>query len=182
MIDLINKALPNTVSVGGKAFSIYTDFRVWMRFCNEYENWDKAGELDFSYIFKNDIPVFYGIEDFNTIFEFAYPRNLVPHGEVSGSRVLDYVIDSDYIYAAFFQQYDIDLMESEMHWHKFKALLNGLCEATKLHEIMGYRSYEESHEKNEKEIYQKLKSNWELPQVQTPEEKEIEDRFNEMFG
>ena len=32
MMDLTKKALPNTVTVGGRAYSIYTDFRVWMRF------------------------------------------------------------------------------------------------------------------------------------------------------
>lgn len=32
MIDLTKKALPNTITVDGRAYSIYTDFRVWMQF------------------------------------------------------------------------------------------------------------------------------------------------------
>ena len=183
MIDLINKALPNTVSVGGKVFSIYTDFRVWMRFCQEYETWDKTGVFDFTYLFKNEIPEFEIEADYNAIFDFAYPKNVIPRGESSDLRTLDYVIDSDYIYAAFIQQYGIDLMDiEEFHWHKFRALLNSLCDTTKLTEIMGYRCYDESSEKNQQEMYRKLRSSWELPQTETAEEKEMEDKFNEMFG
>ena len=43
MIDLTKKALPNTVTVDGTAFSIYTDFRLWMRFEIEAERM-KPGE------------------------------------------------------------------------------------------------------------------------------------------
>lgn len=185
MIDLINRVLPNTVIVGGRPFSIYTDFRKWIQFCNEYELWksDKSQVLDFSYLFKNVVPAFYREEDMNGILYFAYPQNILPRVESSEFRVLDYIIDSDYIYSAFLQQYGIDLIDiEELHWHKFKALLNGLSDATKLSEIMGYRCYEESHAKNEKELYQKLKSAWELPQIETEEEKEAEDKFNELFG
>ena len=184
MIDLISrKALPNTVLVGGKAFSVYTDFSIWMRFVNAYEKWDKKGELDISYLFKNELPVFHSIEDYAPVFEFAYPKNQIPRGEPSSERILDYEIDSDYIYAAFYQQYGIDLLEiKELHWHKFKALLNGLCEETRLYEIMGHRSYTGEKIKSQEEIYRRLKEAWSLPEIETEEQKEVEDRFDDFFG
>ena len=35
MLDLTAKSLPNTIRIHGKDFSIYTDFRVWMKFMIE---------------------------------------------------------------------------------------------------------------------------------------------------
>lgn len=39
---------------------------------------------------------------------------------------MDYVEDMDYIEASFMSDYNIDLEESDMDWHKFKNLINGL--------------------------------------------------------
>lgn len=55
MIDLTKRALPNTVVVGGKAYSIYTDFRLWMRFEIAVGKLQRGETLDISYLFKNDM-------------------------------------------------------------------------------------------------------------------------------
>jgi len=183
MIDLMNKALPYTINIGGKAFNVNTDFRVWMRFSNSFEKWDKKGELDISYLFKDEMPIFRNKEDYDGIFEFAFPTNIVPKSNESiGVRVLDYEIDADYIYSAFLQQYGIDLMDADMHWHKFKALLNGINTGTKLHDIMGYRSYTGESIKNQDTLYKRLRDAWELPMLESEEEKELENTFNDFFG
>lgn len=62
---------------------------------------------------------------------------------VTVTQTLYYEYDGDYIYAAFMQNYKIDLMETGLHWHKFLALLKGLS-GTMLNEIMGYRAYASS--------------------------------------
>lgn len=187
MMDLTKKSLPNTVMVGGRDFSIYTDFRIWLRFCIEFSNWQKngmKGALDIKYLFKNEIPVFQLPDDYNSIMEFAFPRNVVPHYEEDGGeQVLFYEIDGDYIFSAFYQQYGIDLLEvKELHWHKFKALLNGISKPTKLNEIMGYRSYTGEKNKDMDEQYRKIKEAWLPPYVPTEEELEAEKEFNEYFG
>ncbi|MCM1159382.1 MAG: bacteriophage Gp15 family protein [Bacteroidales bacterium] len=182
MIDLTQKNMQDTIEVGNEIFSIYTDFRIWMRFVIEFENWDKKGELNISYLFKNSIPVFRCREDYSSIFSFAYPINVVPRGEHSNIKVLDYVIDADYIYSAFYQQYGVDLLETDMHWHKFNSLLNGICDGTKLHEIMGYRSYTGEKIKSQDDLYKKLRDRWELPLVQTKEDLEAEEEFNNYFN
>lgn len=59
MINLFNrKALQDTIMVGGSAFRIHTDYRIWIRFVHEYETWDKKGTLDISYLFMDDMPGF----------------------------------------------------------------------------------------------------------------------------
>ena len=99
------EALPNTVIVNGKAYAIYTDFRVWMRFCLEFEAFRDGGYegvMDISYLFKNLLPEFEKPEDYQTIIDFAYPQNVVPRGiQDVEERILDFRIDSDYIYSAF---------------------------------------------------------------------------------
>lgn len=61
----------------------------------------------------------------------------------------DYSKDSDLIYAAFMQAYGIDLIDSQgkLHWLKFKALMNGLPENTKLVHVIGIRSWKPSDDK-----------------------------------
>lgn len=159
MIDLITKGLPDTVTIGGEPFLIETDFRPWMRFCDEFEMWDQKQSLNVSYLFADEIPHISTAEDMQAIIGFAYPPATVPKsGGGDGSRVLDYRIDADYIYSAFLQQYGIDLTETGMHWHKFRALLNGLSSATKLHEIIGYRCYN-----GDDKEYKRLREMWALP-------------------
>lgn len=181
MIDLTRKVLPNTVMVGGRSFFINTDYRIWLRFVIEFEQWDKKGTLDISYLFNGEIPVFQDIHDYDGIFQFAYPVNIVPKGEASTEKIYDYIIDSDYIYSAFMQQYQIDLLTVDMHWYQFRALFNGLSEGTKFYEIMGYRSYTGEKIKSQNELYRKLKSAWELPVESTEEEMAAEKEFEDYF-
>lgn len=177
MIDLINKGLPGTVLLGGEPFAINTDFRVWMRFCNDFETWDRHGDMDIMYIFADRVPLLETEEDMVAILDFAYPPTVVPrsHGG-DADRILDYKTDADYIYSAFLGQYGIDLTETDMHWHKFKALLNGLNSSTKLHDIMGYRCYEGSDKE-----YTKLRHIWELSMELSENDKQTKERFDSYF-
>ena len=184
MITLF-EALPNILKIDGKAYAIYTDFRVWMRFCVEYESFmdnGGSGVLDISYLFKNELPIFKKPSNYTPILEFAFPKNIVPRGSGKGEKVLDYIIDSDYIYSAFMQEYGIDLCEVELHWHKFRALLNGISQNTMLHSIMEYRSYTGEKIKDQEEIYRRLKSAWELPLKMTEEEIKNNEEFEQHFG
>ena len=54
MINLTSKALPNTVMVGGKAFSINTDYRLWMRF--EIELSKGVLPMEVGYLFRSEVP------------------------------------------------------------------------------------------------------------------------------
>ena len=58
------------------------------------------------------------------------------------SDTLAYAFDQDgaYVYAAFKEQYNIDLSQDEsMHWWQFMALFESLGEHTKMAQIMFYR-------------------------------------------
>ena len=179
MMDLTKKALPNTVMVGGKAYSIHTDFRLWMRFEISVSKIKRGETIDISYLFKNDMPVYC---DLTELFVFSRPESPLPR-PISHSNVivLDYELDSDLIYAALLGQYGIDLFEvEELHWHKFLALLGGLNESTKLREVMGYRCYEKSTEK-EKDMYEELRRAWEIEPPMSEEEQAELEEFSNLF-
>ena len=179
MMDLTKKALPNTVTVGGRAYSIYTDFRLWMRFEISVSNMKRGETIDISYLFKNDMPSYC---DLRELFVFSRPESPLPR-RISHSDVIaiDYELDSDLIYAAFLGQYGIDVCEvEELHWHKFLALLRGLSESTKLREVMGYRCYEKSTDKD-KDVYEELRRAWEIePPISAEEQAEL-DEFSNLF-
>lgn len=73
--------------------------------------------------------------------------------------------DDEYIYAAFLQQYGIDLVEVEdLHWWKFRAMFKALtdCQFVK---IMGYRTQKITGKMSnaEKAMLRKMKALYALP-------------------
>lgn len=179
MMDLTQRGLPNVVMINGSPFSIYTDFRLWMRFEIEAGKLKQGQVIDISYLFKNDMPRYCNIPD---LYTFSRPYNPLPRqvGHQSDVITLDYELDSDLIYAAFLGQYGIDLVDiEELHWHKFLALLKGLNEDTRLREVMGYRCYEKSTNSN-RDIYAELRRSWEIERITENDQEEI-DLFNSYF-
>ncbi|EEW9887867.1 hypothetical protein HFV79_002112 [Listeria monocytogenes] len=75
--------------------------------------------------------------------------------------------DSDYIYASFLQDYNIDLIDArgKLHWYKFRALFDSLRDDTAIKSIMNIRQTElptgKGSEK-EREALIKLKNHYKL--------------------
>lgn len=176
MIDLTKKGLPNVVMIDGSPYSIYTDFRLWIRFEIEVCKMKPGDRIDVSYLFKNDMPAHC---DLAALFVFSRPVSELPRiTKRSEDIVLDYEMDADYIYAAFMSRYHIDLCDiEELHWHKFLALLKGL-KGEVISDIMQYRCYEPEEEK--KDIYAELKEMWRIDRI-TPEEQANRDKFMSYF-
>lgn len=177
MIDL-SIDLPDTIEVDGKSYLIKTDFREWLKFAKLVE--DKGTTLaDLIYLFVDDFPQ----TDFSKeLVEFFVNENPLPnYTGASSEPILDYLIDSEYIYASFMAVYKIDLICADLHWWQFKALLIGLPDDSKIKEIMGMRSYKKSDKKPEK-VAEENKRAWSLSRVKKKEnEKEILKEVNELF-
>lgn len=102
------------------------------------------------------------------------------NGGKSVNRIYDFEYDDDYIYAAFLDQYSIDLQDIDyLHWWKFKAMFKSLKEDNEIVKIMGYRSINlsEIDDKKERERYRKLKEMYDIPKSRDEIEKinEIEE-------
>lgn len=158
MIDLRFKELPSALEAGGISYDVDTDFRTWLQFAYllEYERtiWDG--------IFKSGVP---DSEWEEAALEFYASKNATPKAEPANERVLDYILDGDYIVASFQAAYGIDLTAIEyMHWHRFKALLIGLPDNSKIAKIMGYRSFKRSGKYDYNKEMEKLRAAWRLPE------------------
>ena len=97
--------------------------------------------------------------------------------QVSNNRkkqIYSYEFDAEYIYAAFMEQYKIDLNRQYLHWWKFKALFSNLNEDILFTKIMKYRATDLSKikDKETKNFYRKMKKLYALPDMRTQEEKE----------
>lgn len=160
MIDLRNKALPSRLEWDGGACDILTDFRVWIEF-GEYL---KDGQ-----VYLGIFPGFRPPRDDawqRAAYEFYRNDNEVPRATRSAPNVkaIDYIIDGEAIVASFQQAYGIDITNCEMHWHRFKALLEGLPDNTKLAKIIGYRTWTPADDKREhKDFMAEQKAAWALP-------------------
>lgn len=178
MIDLTKKGLPNVVEINGKPYSIYTDFRIWMKFANNVRFLKKNDKLDVSYLFKNIMP---SRCDISVLLDFCFPKSELPRSHRNPEEILfDYVLDADYIYAAFMSQYGIDLLEvEELHWYKFLALFKGLKDDEMICKIMGYRGYEKA-DNSKKDHFAELKEAWRIEYISPEEQAEIE-KFSSMF-
>lgn len=94
-------------------------------------------------------------------------------------RAYSYVYDWGLIYSAFLEQYGIDLIETKMHYWKFKALFNNLHD-TNFNKVMQIRQMELGKIKNveERAFYQELKDYYKLP---NNKEDKLLKEFNAMF-
>lgn len=107
---------------------------------------------------------------------------------------MDYVEDMDYIEASFMSDYQIDLENSEMDWHKFTNLMNGLSNSELgnccvLNRIRNLRNFDLSTVKDNKER-QKLAKAKEMVALKkykkennlTKEQEESMKKLNEILG
>ena len=174
MIDLSKKIdLPDSITVSGKSFRINTDYQFFVLFSSMCKHAHKYDEYNFLY--RGAIP-----EDkeagFNGLLKFAKPARELPRdiGDEPDEILLDYEKDADLIYAAFWQQYGIDLKGKNLHlhWYKFLALLYGLKD-TKLNKIMEFRSYvpAETDGKEYKKFMLQQKAMWHIEKELSDEEK-----------
>lgn len=189
MIDLRNNGLPDCLEVGGELFDIDTGFRTWLA-VGDMLGKRKVPWLDIAELVFKEPVVPVGTEWTRAVLDFYESRNATPRDSGGASvRVADYVLDGDYIVAAYQQAYGIDLTDPalEMHWHRFLALFRGLPDDTTMSRIMGYRSWKPSKKKHE-DVMRELKSKWALPErgedAEAAEERKrrVLELFNERYS
>ena len=100
--------------------------------------------------------------------------------------ILDFELDSDYIFSSFFLDYGIDLLNErgKMSWERFIALFRGLSDHTKIREVMRIRKMDvpEYNGKNQKKIQDilKLKSYYALPVRNNSGQSGLSDLFDKL--
>lgn len=95
--------------------------------------------------------------------------------EQKQSQIYSFTHDTDYIYAAFMEQYGIDLNAVELDWWKFSAMFAGLKEDCLISKIMGYRATDTvGMNKEQKKFYKKMKDVYKLPGNMSEEDRALE--------
>lgn len=189
MLDLSQAGAPDTIEVAGVSFAIHTDFRFFIKLDRLLK--EKSGDLktsDFieieSLIYNTPYRPINRSEGIKKIFEFYTNKKELPRptGQINGEIILDFVIDSELIYSAFMQVYHIDLIDesTKLHWWKFNALLDGL-KGTKLNDVMGYRSYDESDTRDVKHFDRDMLRAWRIEKKLTNKEQEELNKFDALF-
>lgn len=188
-MSILTETLPEQLVICGKECPIRTDFRVWLQFSEEIsapiDSAEKAIKI-FSLVFYKLPPNFF--DAINAVLEFYAhgERGQNTGGKSSKENVFDFAFDGNRIYAAFMQQYGIDLTRAEMHWWKFKALFDNLSEDTQFMRVVQYRSMNlaQIKDKEQKKFYTKMKSIYKLPDKRSEAQKEIDfnDSMSDIFG
>lgn len=184
MIDLRTKGLPNQIKVGNSFFTIKTNFREWLKFSENIKNKDIDYE-NISDLFVDGLPISTWImrsdDVIKALEDFFNNKNATPrNSDDSGERIVDYILDGEYIVGSFMSAYGIDLTAVDMHWHLFKALFLSLPDSAKIRQIMSMRAYEKNNESYD-QTSSKLKEAWRLPDMTDEELDEINEEINNLF-
>jgi hypothetical protein len=116
---------PEAVEVQGRTCAVYTDFRVILRILRMLSDAEVAqadkGVLLRRMFFRETMRDAGAEEAFDEFLRCGREKS-----EPAGEADFDYEQDAMEVYSAFRQVYGIDLMNAEMHWWAFTALLEGL--------------------------------------------------------
>ena len=186
------------IQIEDTIYTAHTDFRTAIK-CNQIATDGRIG--DFERI-SGIICTMFGDEAVDNLKHYdkllKWALNYLSCGQevikTDEEPDMDYVEDMDYIEASFMSDYRIDLTETNMDWHKFVNLMNGLSNSELgnccvLNRIRNLRNYDVSKIKDAKER-QKLAEAKERVALKkyrkennlTREQEESMRRFNEMTG
>ena len=165
-----NRQRQDSVIVNGNEHKIHTGFCFWVSFAKKIEEWNRTGDApsydEFDYLYASPVPED-RVAGYGELIKFYRNEQKLPSntGKERNIRGVDWLIDSEYIYAAFMQQYGIDLLKSDLHWHSFLALFNGLTN-TKMNEIIAARFYDKSDKRKFEEVQEENREMWALEELE----------------
>ncbi len=182
-MNILLDQLPTAVEVGGKTYDIPTDFRTVIRmemFMTDTQLEDTDKLLQILLLFFTGVELlpdkveqaiiaimnFYRCGKENAIQESA--------GVNRRTQIYSFEHDAPYIYAAFLEQYGVDLtQEPYLHWWRFKAMFDSLSDKTQFVKIMGYRSMVITNDMTpqQKEFYRRMQKTYAIPVSKTEREK-----------
>lgn len=177
MIDLRDPTLPHALLVDGKAYEVRTSFRAWI----EFERASREDRVAWRGVFAGEQPE--GAAWVDAAVEFLRSQNPMPRGGRGGPREIDLIHDGELIVAAFQQAYGIDLTAEDMHWHRFKALLAGIPDDTRLAQVMGIRGYRGPDKRDHDAVMRERQREWAIRDAGYDEAKaDVLKWAEEMFG
>lgn len=179
---LAKKDLPTSIRVNETEYSIKSDFRTWIKFETMMQDSEIPDQFRLILLVKlvgNSRLLNEDSESVqNALLSFyRLNRPIKKSRKSSGEVAYRFEEDMPWIYAAFWEQYHMDLLTADLHWWEFKPLFDSLSSETMFGKIMGYRTADLSKmsESVRKEMAE-LKEYWSLSKGKATERepKEIE--------
>lgn len=184
MNNLLTNELPESVYIDALKYPFNADYKRFIKFEIMMDDNDLSEMEKLQTVLK----LFYGdqmmfIENYQEAIEqvfymYACGEDIKNTKENKGNKtpVYSFVYDDKYIYAAFIQAYNINLLRTNMHWWAFKALLDSLPEDTFFRKIVSYRAIKIDNKMSdgERKFYTNMKKLFALPDTRTQEEKEAD--------
>lgn len=180
-MNVLIDTLPGSVKIDEKSYAVNTGYRVMM--CFEMRMQDASITdaekliLSLCEFYRDEIPEnVQGAVD-QLLWFYWCGKDRVEEkksgGDKAGAAIYSFDHDADYIYAAFLDQYGVDLQEVDLHWWKFKAMFRALRDTNEFVKIMGYRSMEISKDmtQEQKQFYRRMKELHRIPLPQNEQEK-----------
>lgn len=189
--DFIIDELPSAVEIEGQCYDIVTDYKEWLRFIKLVNDEELSSDMRIALMVEwyiDEIPLKILSEALEKLIDFMrgpYKEDASNEEEeykrsTKNINLIDYSIDSGRIIAAFKQDYNIDLRNTNMHWWEFLNYLNNISKDTELMQVIRYRSMDTSKLKgDEKAFYEKMKKACSLVQKQKARPKTKEERDEE---
>ncbi|HHD2772646.1 TPA: bacteriophage Gp15 family protein [Clostridium perfringens] len=193
--NILLDKLPTRVKIGGKFYTINSDFRISILFELLMQDDDIEDELKIPQALKlyfpkipplkyieetiNAIMWFYGCGDEK---EELNKRIKTTLGDLEQAYCFEH--DNAYIYDAFMSQYKIDLSTVDnLHWWKFRSLFEGLTEENTIIKIMNYRTMDlnKIEDKNERAFYKEKKEFFKLPKKISKADEEYKNNIEEIL-
>ena len=183
LIDL----LPETVNIDGIDYEINTNFRTSILYSLLIEDDSLPKDIKINQVINlyYPIPPSNREEAFKKIIWFyrcgRENEKYKGSSKSSNKRILSYEDDAEYIYSAFMSQYGIDLQDIEnLHWWKFKSLLDSLNEDNKISKIMGYRSVDlnKIKDKEQRDFYKEKQKFYSLDNKLSEEDERLLEEWN----
>lgn len=192
--------LPESIVVGGTEIPIHWDFRASIAFESVIQDprvkpEEQLYRLLELYFDREVLPLINNLgergyaEDFlNAVFDFYKCGKTVGTigKDMSKRPAYSFEHDAERIYAAFLEQYGMDLYTvKNLHWWKFRAMFSNLSDTCEIVRIMQIRTkeLEPGMTAKERRALKKAKSIYALPDLRTQEQIEADfvDGFSAMF-
>lgn len=185
--------LPRTIDVSGRKVAINTDFRTWIKYEEIMLKEDEKAQSQvleaIDACLAEDL-IMTSLDELEILFDgFLWFYSLGKKTDgiskikeedekesefTNSSLVYSFEHDWAYIYSAFMECYNINLLTDNLHWWEFKSLFEGLNQKCLFSRIMSFRSMKITSKmsKDEKKFYRTMKKIYALPDERTVEEKE----------
>lgn len=185
--NILTDSLPETVTLFGEEYAVHTSFQNWIQIAvfasegsiKESKNMAKALKLCYKdRLPPNIVSACLGMLHFlNRGAELSAPQG--------GKRmpVFSFRQDADVIYAAFYEQYGIDLACTDLHWYQFCALFSSLAEDNPFQTLLKIRTMDERSIKEPKRRRKiaALKKQFSLKQSGAAREIDVAKQLSSLF-